>query len=150
MKHYIIDGNNLIGKVKSVSAVHTKNKQMSREVLAYQLDRFFDKKKVKVSLHFDGFKNEPINTSNLKIIYSDNQTADEKIKDEIDIIKNKRIITVVSSDLSVREYAKVNGCEIITSEDFDKLLLQKNDRDEEKSRSAAISNEEIKRLFGAE
>jgi predicted RNA-binding protein with PIN domain len=45
MKHYIIDGNNLIGKIKSFNQLQKKNKQQCREKLAFLLSRYFSKKK---------------------------------------------------------------------------------------------------------
>ena len=57
MLHYIIDGNNLIGKIKHFSNIQKKDKQAAREKLALFLDRYFISKKAKVTLHFDGFEN---------------------------------------------------------------------------------------------
>ena len=59
-KTYIIDGNNLIGKVKQLNSLQKKDRQTAREKIAFMLDRYFRKKKVKVSLHFDGFQNTPV------------------------------------------------------------------------------------------
>ena len=55
MKKYIIDGNNLIGKIKSIFTLHQKDKSQSRKNLIKILDKYFSDKKVKVNLHFDGF-----------------------------------------------------------------------------------------------
>ncbi len=38
---YIIDGNNLIGKIASLMNLQKKDKQASREKLIYILDRYF-------------------------------------------------------------------------------------------------------------
>src|SRR4030067_59622 len=103
MKHYIIDGNNLIGKVKKLSELQKKDKQSAREQLVYLLQNYFSVKKVKISLHFDGYENNRINIINGKIIYSGSQTADEKIKDQISSSKNKRDIIVISSDNGIRD-----------------------------------------------
>lgn len=91
MKHYIIDGNNLIGKDKILNQIQKKNKQQSREKLSFMLSRYFSSTKSSVSLHFDGFEKESVKTSNLKIIYSNNSSADNKIKSEIEKSKNRGI-----------------------------------------------------------
>ena len=52
--NYIIDGNNLIGKIPSLMNLQKKDKQASREKLVYMLDRYFIQKKVNVTLHLDG------------------------------------------------------------------------------------------------
>jgi predicted RNA-binding protein with PIN domain len=54
MKQYIIDGNNLIGKIPSLNILQKKDKQGSREKLAFMVDNYFSQKNAKVFLHFDG------------------------------------------------------------------------------------------------
>ncbi len=150
MKHYIIDGNNLIGKIKELFELQKRDGQSAREKLAFMLDRYFTGKKVSVSLHFDGYPKEAIRTANLKIIYSESRPADILIKDEIDRFKNPKLITVVSSDASVYEYAKVNACGRVKSEDFAKQILTSRDTLEEEDIIKNMDNEEFKRLFGIE
>ncbi len=150
MRHYIIDGNNLIGKIKELFALQKKDGQSAREKLAFMLDRYFAMKKVTVSLHFDGFPKDAIKTTNLKIIYSENRPADVLIKEEIDRHKNPKLVTVVSSDLSVYEYAKVNAAGRMKSEEFAKLLSASEDSSEEEERIKKIDNDELKKLFGIE
>ena len=147
IKHYIIDGNNLIGKIKSIWELQKKDKQASREKLAFVLDRYFAKKKLKVSLHYDGFAADAIRTSKVKLFYSDNKTADSKIKIEIDQSKNSKLIAVVSSDNSVQQYAKLNSCKVISSEMFGKEIYKKEDADREEELIKQIDNDELLRLF---
>lgn len=149
MKHYIIDGNNLIGKISSLKKLHNKNKRQSAEKLAFILGRYFSRKKSKVSLHFDGFPEEKINVTGIKIFYSAEQTADEKIKIDIEKSRNPRNIILVTSDTNVAEFGKVCSCKVIRSEDFSKLLFTDSAKDEEKSRIDEINNQqEFKKLFG--
>ncbi len=101
MKHFIIDGNNLIGKISLLKVLQKKNKQGSREKLAFLIDKYFSSKNAKVSLHFDGFPKNPIKILNAKIHYSNSSTADEKIKQEISVSKNPKNIIVVSSDNNI-------------------------------------------------
>ena len=147
IKKYIIDGNNLIGKIKSLWTLQQKDKQLSRIKLVKILDQHFGSKNIKVSLHFDGFANEAIPSSKIKILYSDKNTADSKIKNEIDNSKNPKVIAVISSDHSVQNYAKVNSCTVIQSEDFAEELKRKNTNTEEQL-IKSIDNDEIKKMFG--
>ncbi len=148
MKHYIIDGNNLIGKVKKLSELQKKDKQSAREQLVYFLQNYFSGKKVKISLHFDGYENSRLSILNGKIIYSQSRTADEKIKDEISSSKNRREIVVVSSDNGIRDYAKACGCSLMTSEEFYREFSAKNESDDEEKRIKEINNiDEFKKLF---
>ncbi|MBP1683304.1 MAG: hypothetical protein H6Q27_868 [Ignavibacteriaceae bacterium] len=149
MKHYIIDGNNLIGKDKSLNQIQKKNKQQSREKLALLLGRYFSKRKASVSLHFDGFESDLIKVPGVKIIYSGSVTADEKIKIEIDRSKNPKNNILVTSDSNLSEFGRVCSCQIIKSEEFIRNFSQMNNHKEEDIKSNPVKNiEEYKRLFG--
>ncbi|MCF6270367.1 MAG: NYN domain-containing protein [Melioribacteraceae bacterium] len=149
-RKYIIDGNNLIGKIPKLWKMQQKEKQSSREGLVYQLERYFYYKKIKVSLHFDGYKNANIRGKGIKIIYSENTNADNKIKDEISLSNNPKLITVISSDFNVLDFAKVNSCSIMKSEIFAKEMNKKDDIEDEERLIKSIDNNEMKRLFGIE
>lgn len=148
MKKYLIDGNNVIGKIPSLVNLQKKDKQASRERLAHLVDRFFTNKKVSVFLHFDGFANQKIKTNRTKIFYSDKISADEKIKEQIESERNKRNLVVVSSDMNVREFAKVCGCDVNSSEDFGKEITKSRNADDEESRIKAMNDiDTFKKLF---
>jgi len=142
MNHYIIDGNNLIGKIKSLSAA--KNKQQSREGLVSILNGFFSGKKCNLTLHLDGYANTPLHLSKGKIIYSEKSISDYFILKEIDNSKNKKQIILVSSDYGLIDYAKVNCCSVIKSENFSKQILVKVEADGE---SFAVKQLEMERKF---
>ena len=148
MKHYIIDGNNLLHKIKSLEAIMKKDRQAPREKLALMVERFAGVKKIKVSLHFDGFENTPINADKIKIIYSGKRTADDEIRNEIESAKNRRNLTVVTSDDALKKFAKKCGCESVLSEEFASRLKSRDDSDEEDKRIESINNDEyFKKLF---
>ncbi len=149
-RHYIIDGNNLIGKIPTLWKIQQKEKQSSREGLVFQLERYFYYKKIKVSLHFDGHENSYIRAKGIKIIYSNNTNADNKIKDEISFSNNPKLITVISSDMNVLDFARVNSCSIIKSEVFARNMNKTDDTDTEEQLTKGIDNNEMKRLFGIE
>ena len=148
IQKYIIDGNNLIGKISDLWAMQQKDKQMSRVKLVKKIDQYFNSKKVKISLHFDGFAGDAIPSTSANIYYSNNKTADSKIKQEIDSSKNPKTIAVVSSDHSVQNYAKVNSSKVIKSEEFSKQLNEKKSVNSEEEISKSISDDEIKKMFG--
>lgn len=150
IKKYIIDGNNLIGKVKSLWAIQQKDKQLSRLKLVKLLDQYFSIKKVKVSLHLDGFENDVIPSSQIKLFYSNNKTADSQIKNEINNSKNPKVIAVVSSDHNLQDYARVNSCTIIKSEDFAKQMNEGKKKSDEDTIIKSIDDDEIKKLFGVD
>ncbi len=149
-RKYIIDGNNLIGKIPKLWKMQLKEKQSSREALVYQLERYFYYKKIQVSLHFDGHKNANIRAKGIRIIYSEHTNADNKIKDEISLSNNPKLITVVSSDYNVLDFAKVNSCSIIKSEIFAREMNKRDDIEDEERLTKSIDNNEMKQLFGIE
>ena len=148
MVHYIIDGNNVIGKIPELFKLQKSGKQRSREQLVYLLQRYSRSKKINLTLHFDGFANSALPLSKGKIIYSENKPADFLIKENIERIKNRKNIILVTSDNELRNFGKACGCTIISSKDFGAMLTKGNPIDEEKSRTEEINDvEEWKRIF---
>ena len=148
MVHYIIDGNNVIGKVPELFKLQKSDKQRSREQLVYLLQRYFHNKKINLTLHFDGFANIPLPLSKGKIIYSENKTADSLIKENIERINNRKNIILVTSDNELKNFGKACGCTIVSSKDFGKVLTKGSSIDEEKLRTEEINDiEEWKRIF---
>mgnify|MGYP001468002585 FL=1 len=128
--------------------IQKKDKQSSREKLALMLQRFFLNKKANVTLHLDGFAVSKINAGRIKIIYSENTTADEKIKNQIEKSKSPRTITVITSDSNLTQFAKVCSCKVIPSEDFAKQLNNKSQNDEQTIIDSMKNDDEFKKLFG--
>jgi len=150
MFHYIIDGNNLIGEIKSLHKIQSTDRQGSREKLIFLLDRFFFNKHAIITVHLDGFQKLPIKPYKVKIIYSDKLTADEKIKKQIEMISSRKNIVVITSDSNLAEFARVCSCKIIPSDEFASSLKNMNSQDDEAARVKAIDNvDEFKKLFGA-
>ncbi|MFA8343930.1 MAG: NYN domain-containing protein [Rhodothermaceae bacterium] len=148
MKQYIIDGNNLIGKIKELRSLQKKDPQASREKLAFMLDRYFSCKVQKATLHLDGFPAEAIRTTYVKIEYSENKTADENIKFEIEISNNPKLLYVVTSDHNLMEFARVCSSVVIKSENFVKEINSNSRGDVEENLTKDISDDEMRQLFG--
>jgi predicted RNA-binding protein with PIN domain len=148
---YIIDGNNLIGKIRSLMNLQKKDKQASREKLIYILDRYFIQKKANVSLHLDGHQSGSVNSSKMKIIYSEKLTADEKIKKQISQSKSPRNIIVVTSDSNLAQFAKVCSTTVISSEVFVAEIKKNTNSADEQVRIDSMNNiQEFKKLFGVD
>ena len=151
MKHYIIDGNNLIGKISSFQKLQKKDKQRSREKLAFLIDNYFHNKNAKVTIHFDGYEQQPIKLVNCKINYSQNRTADEKIKQQIESSSNSKNLIVITSDNNLLEFARVCSCSVQKSENFTKQLQEKeSDEEGEKIKKMSKDLDEFKKLFGVD
>lgn len=148
MKTYYIDGNNLIGKIKILWEIQQKDKQSSREKLVYILDRYFARHNNKAVLYFDGFPGTAINSSKVKIQYSEKKSADDHIRTAIDRNKNPRNLMIVTSDHALMNYASVCRCEILSSSAFASEILKSKHGDEEEEKKKSISDDDIKKLFG--
>lgn len=149
MNYYIIDGNNLIGRIKSLQQLQKKDKQASCENLIYFLNRHFAGKKVKLSLHFDGHPNLPLSISKGKITYSFNQQSDNFIRQEIENSLNPRLIILVTSDHSLMNFGKVCGCKVISSDDFYRETEKSTVKNDEAEKISQLekNNEEFLKLF---
>lgn len=151
MLNYIIDGNNLIGKIASLMSLQKKDKQASREKLVYILDRYFVSKKANVTLHLDGHPAGRVSSSKMKIVYSENLTADEKIKKQVSQSKSPRNIIVVTSDSNLAQFAKVCSATVISSDEFAVEINKSGDKFDEESIIKSINNvDEFKKLFGVD
>lgn len=151
MLNYIIDGNNLIGKITSLMSLQKKDKQASREKLVYILDRYFINKKATVTLHLDGHPAGRVSSSKMKIVYSENLTADEKIKKQISQSKSPRNIIVVTSDSNLAQFAKVCSTTVVSSDEFAVEINKSGDKFDEESIIKSINNvDEFKKLFGVD
>ncbi len=144
---YLIDGNNLMWKMPELKKLAKDNSPESREKLIFKLDRFFDGKKFKVILFFDGAPNEIVRSNKMRIKFSYAEPADVLIREEINRLKTKHTAVVVSSDAWIRDYAKVNGCKALRSEEFVREIEEAFRTDEENDRIKGIDNQEILSLF---
>ncbi len=151
MLNYFIDGNNLIGKIASLKKLQNKDKQASREQLVFMLDRFFTSIKANVTLHLDGYPNEKINSSKMKIVYSENLTADEKIKKQISQSKSPRTIKVITSDSNLAQFAQVCSAVVIPSESFAAEMNKSSINSDEEALIKSMDNiNEFKKIFGVD
>lgn len=151
MLTYIIDGNNLIGKTPSLMKIQNNDKQASREKLVHLVDRYFLDKKTNVTIHFDGHSNTKINSLKCKIVYSENQTADDKIKKQISQSKSPRNIVLITSDSNLSQFARKCSCTIISSDNFAADITDQNKNQNEQAIIDSMNNiDEFKKLFGAD
>jgi predicted RNA-binding protein with PIN domain len=148
---YYIDGNNLIRISKRLDIVHRKDKQGSREVLVSYLQTYFHGKKISVTVFLDGFENRKIHAGSMHLKYSGGKPADDDIRHAIAKAKNPKLITVVTSDGPLADFARKCSCAVISSEDFDKQLFRKQKDSSEESAISSLQSEnaEFLKLFSS-
>ena len=117
MLWYIIDGYNVIHKINEV-----KKSASPRQEFIYYIRRnnLTGSLNNKVTVVFDGGPHyeEFIAEKQFTIMFSQDKTADELIKDRIARAKNKKQIVVVSDDREIREAARREGTQILRTKEF--------------------------------
>jgi hypothetical protein len=85
-----------------------------------------------------------------EIIFSEDKSADEVIKNKIDNVKNKKVVRVVSDDREIRYYAKRMGVISLRTSEFIKKDKIKNKNKESKDISYSLQREiteELKKIW---
>ncbi len=124
MKRLIIDGYNLVhclGHPLSLQTLERARKSLEQMLCAYALA-----KKVEITVVYDGrgVLGSCETHGSLHIIFTpEGESADERIKSLIDVSRS-RSLTVVSSDRSICDYARVSGVASLSCQDFLSLLSQ--------------------------
>ncbi len=161
MKRLIIDGYNLahcLGHPLSSQTLERTRKSLEQKLGAYA-----SAKKAEITVVYDGRgvlgsceKHGP-----LHIIFTpEGESADERIKSLIDATRSRNL-TVVSSDHSIRNYARVSGVASLSCQDFLSSFLRDTGKSSSTSaqptrhdvhkKSAPLSEQELqewKNLFG--
>lgn len=113
MKTIIIDGNNLIHKVQHLKTLFMKEKTSAQLALIESVKSRLSGNE-KVIFVFDGFGM----IKGKDVIFSNEMTADEVIRNRIEKFNDHKKLKVVSSDNDIINLAKVCGCEVQKSEEF--------------------------------
>ncbi len=126
---YIIDGNNLMGKLLK----RVENKDESRKkVIDFILKRFKNPKK-KVLIVFDGheesFLREGLNFGGIKVTFANSVEADDKIIHILRKSKNVNEEIVITSDLELQKRVKYFGAKTKTVEEFLSEFNQKEKKE---------------------
>ncbi|MCK5147685.1 NYN domain-containing protein [bacterium] len=119
---YIVDAYNLMHQMPSIKKMMDSDLQRSRELLINMLSSFVGKRRIKLTLVFDGvggIGHPTTPASGMKIIFSRNgEKADPLIKRLVDRLDQPRLCTVVTSDNEIVRYVRQYGCKIISSNIF--------------------------------
>jgi predicted RNA-binding protein with PIN domain len=120
---YLIDGNNLLGRI----APHELREPSGRDGLVGRLLAFQRVTRARIHLVFDG--NPDVTPTDVAVnpkftvhFPGEGQSADDIITDMIARQTDRRRFFVVSSDRAIREMAKKRGLEAVTSDVFAREL----------------------------
>lgn len=117
--HFIIDGYNIM---KQVFPILGKKVFNDREgfIRFIEEERICGSKNNKITVVFDGRENVFVlrKFSNIEVIFTKGETADEKIKKMVAKSLNKKNLVVITNDNEVKYFAKIQGVKTIGAEEF--------------------------------
>ncbi len=144
--HYIIDGYNVINHPSFACA----RKKMDCPQLALldliKSKRLCGSRNNQVTVVFDGYSAEIDSICadrEIKVIFSREETADEKIKKIIDNSGNMRNIVVVSDDKEIVYFAKYAGCKPMGINEFMGRLAISDERKKIYSNEKNLSKQDL-------
>jgi len=113
--HYILDGYNII---KQSDVLSNRKLETERDALTTLLtaQRPQGSSNNKVTVVYDGVAGHYADnrqSGGIKTIFSQNGSADDKIKDIVDHAQRKNDIVVVSDDRSLRYYVRALGAQVL-------------------------------------
>ncbi len=155
--HYIIDGYNVVRQVDFLTG---KKLQTEREGLVHFIERYQPQgsKRNEVTIVFDGkaeMISPPMKTA-VRVIFSKDRSADDKIKYMVEHSRNPKRLVVVTDDKQIVFYCRSLGARIMPVKSFlSNSLLSKrrsvSDGDAEKSEldsaTAAAITESLKKIW---
>ncbi len=120
---YLVDGNNVMGQ----RVGWHRDKDAARRRLLDDLARFVRVERARVLAVFDGAPDEhfPDGASyrGVRVFYAvRGSNADERIKQMVDASRERRTLTVVTSDRALAEYVRRSGVKVIRAGDFRRRL----------------------------
>jgi predicted RNA-binding protein with PIN domain len=160
MMHYILDANNLMYKDRQLHSLLKTSLDYAQTALIKLINDYAARyKKYRITVVFDGSADVDLPIAkNVFVKSSGSDLADSLIKELVRIEENPRLCTVVSSDMEVYNYARLNSCQAVLCEQFLSELLEtsksKNiNAETDSEKPAGVSKKEIRRmkeLFGVE
>jgi predicted RNA-binding protein with PIN domain len=152
--HYIIDGYNLI-KHRSFNPPAGIHDSRFALIQFLRINKPCGSPKHKVTVVFDGYSNDlSLSGLEFEVIFSCEDSADERIKKIVEKERLPKSLIVVSDDRQIRDFARLCGVISLGIEDFlnppsKKSASRKIDQEKTQlSYSAAHKiNEELKRLW---
>ncbi len=150
---YLVDGNNVMGQ----RVGWHRDRVRARRELLEELARFAAKRKARVAVVFDGAPDENFadNSSyrGVRVYYAvRGSNADERIKTLVEASRERRTLTVVTSDRALAEYVRRCGAQHLRAGEFRRRMEETEAADaaraEEDAPPVEESTERWMRYFG--
>lgn len=144
--HYIIDGYNIINN-RLFAANHRKMRSPQAALLELIKDkRLCGSAKNQITVVFDGYcaKFESrCPDKQIQVIFSQEESADDKIKKIIDTSVNLRNIVVVSEDKEISCFAKYAGCKAMSVIEFMGYLTAADEKKKINRKEKDLSKQDL-------
>ena len=116
---YLLDGYNILNQIPALTPKKLEDKRHSL-IQLIELYRPQGSPKNAVTIVFDGKGGiwGGATSSSVKVIFTTDETADEKIKSIVTQAKNKKQIVVVTNDRDIKYYVRALGATVVKVEDF--------------------------------
>lgn len=131
--HYIIDGYNVLKQLPDLERRPLKEGRWGL-IRYFEIYRPQGSSKNKVTLVFDGKSDvllppqRKLKKINMEIIFSQDETADDKIEKLVSQISNPKQVIVVTDDRELGEKVKIHGVKLLKVKEFAKEKFPKPDR----------------------
>ncbi|MFA5059175.1 MAG: NYN domain-containing protein [Candidatus Omnitrophota bacterium] len=143
---YILDGYNIVHQLPALAPREFKS---ARGDLARFVEIFRPQGSVKniVTIVFDGwpFESAAQNTTSVKIVFSQGETADDRIRRILSTATRKKNIIVVTDDKELRFSIRALGADVLNVKDFVAQVKPRH-ADGNEDKSARIKREENKTI----
>jgi predicted RNA-binding protein with PIN domain len=150
--HYVIDGYNVIRHASFVSKASSS--PAGALISCIRNKRLCGSLKNKVTLVFDGYPtmSNPYQPSgDCEVLFSQDESADDRIRYIVEHIANPKIVIVVTDDRSVQFHAKAAGASIIGVEEFitakEESAQRKSEREDSKPEISSVDSDRINKEF---
>jgi predicted RNA-binding protein with PIN domain len=150
--HYVIDGYNVIRHASFVTK--SSSSPAGALISCIRNKRLCGSLKNKVTLVFDGYPtmSNPYQPSgDCEVLFSQDESADDRIRYIVEHIANPKIVIVVTDDRSVQFHAKAAGASIIGVEEFitakEESAQRKSEREDSKPEISSVDSDRINKEF---
>lgn len=155
---YLIDGNNVIGQRGKGYEDWFRDKPGSRRKLLDDLARLARVKKLRLAVVFDGAPDQsfPDGSSfrGVKVFYArQGSDADSRIIEMAEAERNKKNLTVVTSDGRLTARVRVCGVRVMRSGEFRRMMVEAAEHDDDQSGRPGVDDEDMDdwmRYFGVD
>ena len=157
METIIVDAYNLMHKVRELQILLKQTQEVAVDIMIAKFQSHFHGSKTKIVIVFDGYGLNK-QAGNIMVKFAKTnvghhyENADDLILATIDKTRNKKLITVVSSDNSITLHARDASCRIQSSASFwsdlkDKRTLRNTRLSESSEKPQVVTRGEIEYLL---